>query len=751
MSAKHASILMTLLLNISGLPIARAASEPAVHAAEISQYGLIEIGLASRRDLGNPFSDAMMRAEFMSPAGVRIAVDGFFAGEGRWLVRFVPRERGAWTYTAELSGPGVSELTAGSFTCTEPVSDGFLRLSPRNPFRMEYDSGRPFYPLGVQTGGTIRGVDFDGPPGSGEYRTVDVEEWCEAFRGAVNLVRVQLGTGTTAGCAVDLIPDRTQPDRYGLENAEALDRMYELHRRCGFSEMAILFQDMSAFTRDEHAFGAVRDVIDFKSLQAPNLALQERYIRYVVARFACYVDIWEIFNEDSFAPDDYLQHLYDVIREADPYDHPITTNFSRPAAAYCDLIVPHQYVVTPDREVEALLATQIGALKSYGKVVQYSEFGNKGSLSNVDPVKWRLAVWTSFMNEAGMLFWSMSGRQTVPKPGSQGNSNAYLGPDSRTHFRAMLAFARDLPIGMRPKSVETHSRQFRAYCLGDSDTTVLYLHHYSDHDLPTEPEPIRLQIGPGHYRVRWIDPASGAPIGPEALITGCSQQYLAVTVPAFAIDLACRIDRVAELPAVIAIPPPPPEDPATSRWRRTWSLDATESRADRDWFTIEGMLDAHAGVLQLSAEANGEGEAVLRSHRTPASVRVEFVGWLLGEHACDLDVVLNAGARGSGSGYLFQFGGKGNTVTRLVRSGIPMASTERSDVRFEAGKAYRVVVENDRGALRMRVDGHEIFSVVDAEPLTGAGHDRISFYTFGGIMCVKDLVIHVLAEETALP
>ncbi|MBA3708616.1 MAG: DUF5060 domain-containing protein [Planctomycetes bacterium] len=740
-------IAVLVMLALSQGCLERSSGNPAA-AAVIRANAIFETAMHCDLPVANPFRDAHLRGDFISPAGAHVAVDGFYDGAGDWRVRFVPRESGAWRYQLELDGPGFDEHASGRFDCAGSMGDGFLRLSQRNPFRMEYESGRPFYPIGVQTCHGIATIDSDGPNPDGSWRTVSVDEWCQAFSGAVNLVRVQLGTGTTAGCALDLISDRAHPDRYDLQNAAGLDRMYALHRAAGFSEMAILFQDMSAYNRDEHAFGSVVDLSDFKSLGAANLAQQEQYIRYVVARYGCSVDIWEIFNEDSYAPDDYLRHLYQVIRGADPYRHMITTNFSRPAADYCDLVVPHQYVAVPDFEVDALLARQIGVLKSYGKVVQYSEFGNKSTLSNDDPVKWRLAAWTAFMNESGMLFWSMSGRKTAPSLELPGNANAYLGPESRAHFRVLQDFSRDLPITMRPQAVESQSQQFRAYCLGDARTTVMYLHHVVDHEHPTSAESVRIQPGPGRYRVHWIDPRDGASLIADPAISGGSSQFLMVAVPPFTVDAACRIDRVDVLPVAIARPVLPAADPPSDRWRRSWLLGAA---GQRDWFVLDGLVDAREGILQIAAAADSEGEALLHRPRFPGSVRVDFVGWIPSEHPCDLDVMLNAGAGGAGSGYLFQFGGKGNTMTRLLRAGKPMAGTERADLRLEPGRPYRVVVENDHGALRLRVDGVEVFSATDPEPLTGEGQDRIGFYTYGGTLCVCDLTVDVPKADAARP
>ena len=515
----------------------------------IPRGGVFEATLSSADKLDNPFRDAVASAVFTAPSGGATRVDGFYFGGAEWRVRFSPREPGPWRFVATLVTPGRTNTLTGAFSCEASGRHGFLRLSPKNRFRMEYDDGTPFYPIGIQTCNFLH-PDFDGPDTNGNWRSVSAQEWVAAFTGAVNLVRTQFGQGTTAGCALPLIPRDGPPDRYDTDLAATIDDVYRLQRQHGFSQILILFQDMSLWGSGDGsptAFGRTRDRKDYKSVHAANLKLQEQYIRYVVARYGCFVDIWEIFNEDSYAPDDYLAHLAAVIRAADPYRHIITTNYARPAAPWCEIITFHEYMGMPAEGVDAYLAQQFGLFKSYGKVVQNTEFGNQGQLSNDDPVKWRVAVWTAFMEESGLLFWGMSGRK-VPAgtPNPKGNANAYIGPEARQSFRVLNGFVKDLPIEMRPVAIGYHEQtDIRLSALSNGARTLVYLHHFADHAKPFAlPYKLQVQVGPGRYRLRWIDPADGRELQAEELET--SQQYLSFRAPPVTVDLACRIDRIGD-------------------------------------------------------------------------------------------------------------------------------------------------------------------------------------------------------------
>ena len=518
----------------------------------VAKNAVFEVALTCDAVPANPFTEANAGAAFVSPSGETVAVPGFYYGGAEWRVRFVPREHGVWRWKATLTAPGGDVAKQGAFRCEGTTGRGFLRLSERNRYRMEYEDGTPFYPIGIQTCSFLT-PDFDGPAADGSWRSTSAAEWVEAFDGAVNLVRTQLGQGTRSGCALPLIKagdtKKNIPpgaiDRYDTDLAAKMDDVFRLHRAHNISQILILFQDMSLWGDPTSVFGKGRDLVNFKNVNAPNMPDQERYIRYVVARFGCFVDVWELFNEDSYAPNDYLAHLAKVLRDADPYDHLITTNYARPAEPWCEIVTWHEYMGMPPNGVDAYVASQIAIYKSYGKVVQNTEFGNQGKLSNFDPVKWRIAVWTAFLNESGLLFWGMSGRKTVATGVNRGgNANAYIGPESRQYFRVLNAFNRDMPVDMKPvPSGYLEHTDLRTCALSNGEVTALYVHHFSDHEKEYQlPYKLFVETGPGKFRVRWIDPADGKEIQTEEVST--VQQFLSLMLPPVKIDAACRIDRI---------------------------------------------------------------------------------------------------------------------------------------------------------------------------------------------------------------
>ena len=532
------------------LVVVVAAASGRVSAVEapkvVPKWDIFEVSLTSNERFGNPFTEASVRATFTSSAGKRIEVAGFYYGGKEWRVRFVPRKHGAWKYSVSMKTPrGEREMAAGTFECKGTCRRGSLRISTKNPYRLEYEDETPFYPIGLQTCGYFQ-TGFDGPTPEGKWRTAPAQEWCKAFEGAVNLIRWQLGAGTKDGCALPLIPKDAAADRYDTELAAKMDDLLALQKTHGFSHIMILFQDMSLWGNPRTAFGRGRDLAEYKSVRAKNLPMQEAYLRYVVARFACYVDVWELFNEDSWAPNEYLAHLAKVIRDADPYDRLITTNYARPKEKWCDIVTWHEYMGMPPHEVDAYVTQEIAKYKSYGKVVLNTEFGNQGTLSNFDPVKWRIAVWTAFMNESSLLFWSTSGR--IFEGGKipwRGNANAYLGAESRRYFRVLANFSRDMPVDMKPVPIGYHlQNDVRTWALSNGKVTAIYVHHFSDHAKEFKlRSALFVGTGPGKFRARWINPADGKFVGP-ALEVETPSHYVRIAVPPVKVDLACRMDRL---------------------------------------------------------------------------------------------------------------------------------------------------------------------------------------------------------------
>ena len=125
---------------------ALASATPLVPHAPVQQWEVFELVLPGPSE-GNPFTDVTLAATFA--LGHRSThVDGFYDGDGRYKVRFMPDAQGQWSFTTESSAPALSGKT-GEFTCTASLPEAHGPLGVRNGHHFGYADGTPFFPFGT--------------------------------------------------------------------------------------------------------------------------------------------------------------------------------------------------------------------------------------------------------------------------------------------------------------------------------------------------------------------------------------------------------------------------------------------------------------------------------------------------------------------------------------------------------------------------------------------------------------------------
>lgn len=181
-------------------------------------------------------------------------------------------------------------------------------------------------------------------------------------------------------------------------------------------------------------------------------------------------------------------------------------------------------------------------------------------------------------------------------------------------------------------------------------------------------------------------------------------------------------------------------------WKVAYTADFRDvAKLPAAWKVIEGDAKIADGKLVLAAGELAEGQIVLTEPKFPGSVRLEVDACLEGEVISDLSPYLNGDDTGYRSGYLLQFGAAENTENRIRRVEEIVDAKANNNVFAKAAKKHHVVAENDGGKLRLIVDGTEILSYTDSEPLKGAGHDQIGFYTWNCTLKIEKITIYTKA------
>ena len=72
---------------------------------EIEVWDVFSLRLHSDTKYDNPFREVSVEAEF-SRGTKTVRIEGFYDGEGDWIIRFMPQEAGEWefvTYSTDLA------------------------------------------------------------------------------------------------------------------------------------------------------------------------------------------------------------------------------------------------------------------------------------------------------------------------------------------------------------------------------------------------------------------------------------------------------------------------------------------------------------------------------------------------------------------------------------------------------------------------------------------------------------------------
>jgi uncharacterized repeat protein (TIGR02543 family) len=270
------------------------------------------------------------------------------------------------------------------------------------------------------------------------------------------------------------------------------------------------------------------------NIENPPSSERLAFVRYAVDRWAAYVDVWEIFNEEN-PPDPWLVTIANEIRARDPYDHPISTSWEHAAKDVPEIEItsPHRYMHENELTSD-LIVGDWDNYKDWGKPVILGEQGNTDMnwLSD-SALRMRLRGWTAFFKELSIIFWETS-YATNGVASAGGIANIYLGHEERQYTHILMWFVNQV---LKPNSVEasvtvSDDDLMRAYGLSSSDGFAAYIHHYANHTNTVNGEFITINI-PQAGQGYWIDPKTGKLLSTVSVNSGSNT----LTIPGFVVDI----------------------------------------------------------------------------------------------------------------------------------------------------------------------------------------------------------------------
>jgi hypothetical protein len=147
--------LFMIMKNTVHLALALCAlAQVSAHAADVGQWEVFETSYDSEKTYAKPFADVEVNVVFRS-GDKQWIVPAFWAGGGKWTVRFAPPVQGAYTFRVQCSdqtNTGLNghekALRVAAYAGNNPLlKHGFLRVSA-DKRHFEHADGTPFFWLG---------------------------------------------------------------------------------------------------------------------------------------------------------------------------------------------------------------------------------------------------------------------------------------------------------------------------------------------------------------------------------------------------------------------------------------------------------------------------------------------------------------------------------------------------------------------------------------------------------------------------
>lgn len=321
----------------------------------------------------NPYVSVELRAEFRSPKGGRTKViPGFWDGGKRFGVRFAPDFEGRWDFRF-LSNLDSVNKTVHSFSAGPARSPGFINVFNTRYFKYDQPETPHFW-----MGDTC--YSFATIPRETFEALVDkrIEQKFTHLRGLV------LGWDETAKKVL------ADPDRPDVAHFQEVDRRVDYMTQRGLVYDLIMGGDRNQLVE-----------------LLPKRRQRERYVKYLVARYAGFNITWQGVQEFEEYPEGrkLLRDIGGYLEKYDPYKHPRSTHAvtsSGPLAAdgWSDYIVQRS-------SDEALAAVEF---ELYARPIVNAEPGYEDSGAgathphHVDSDEMRRRVWRAAVRGQWVTF-----------------------------------------------------------------------------------------------------------------------------------------------------------------------------------------------------------------------------------------------------------------------------------------------------------------------------------------------------------
>jgi len=338
---------------------------------KIEQWGRFEITLTDAT-AQNPFTDVELTAIFTC-GEESVTVTGFYDGNNRYKIRFMPQTIGTWEYVTRSNLPGLSGLT-GELECVPAAGRNNGMVQVHHTYDFRYADQTPYYPFGTTM------YAFLHPDTEREEQTLRT-----LAQSPFNKIRICLFPKTyeynndepryfpyrEVEGAVPYSGRRAVWDfsRFDPDFFAHLERRIDDLGRLGIECDLILFHPY-----DEGYFG-------FDRMSRDN---DLRYVKYVVARLSSFRNVWwSLANEWDLlrqkTREDWIEIL-ETVAQSDPYGHLLSIHNGKVYFDYYHPLITHCSI---QNESACEEFGRAGLIKDcYRKPVVFDEICYEGNFPN---------------------------------------------------------------------------------------------------------------------------------------------------------------------------------------------------------------------------------------------------------------------------------------------------------------------------------------------------------------------------------
>ena len=303
------------LLKLSSLAVAAASTSAFAESSaqppseSIPRWDSIELTFSGPSS-GDPFLEVSLAVTFRF-GNRTLSVQGFYDGDGSYKVRFMPDELGEWSWKSASNAPEL-DGKASVFECVAPGPSNHGPVSVRDGFHFGYADGAPF----VECGTTCYAWAF-------QTEATQRETLATLAASPFNKLRM---------C---LFPKWYQHNRKEPP-------LYPFPRSGEVNDYSIFnvayFQHLDSLILELRRIGVQADLILFHpydkwGYQSMPAEVDDRYLRYVIARFSAFRNVWwSLANEFDLMKaktDADWDRYARILAEYDAFDHLRSIHYSR--------------------------------------------------------------------------------------------------------------------------------------------------------------------------------------------------------------------------------------------------------------------------------------------------------------------------------------------------------------------------------------------------------------------------------------